>query len=424
MYFSLKKNFSIILLFFLYLSIIFGFVIGEDLNGGAAHDYNYAYKPIIERFSNNFHETFLKYDQYGQRHSPILIIFLAFLFRIFEYDFIVRLIHLHLSLFLILFFFHSLKIRFKFLNNNIGAIIASIIFISPTFRSLAIWPDSRLFGLLFFVLSLLYFLKFKESKKKNFYYCLLNILFLSLSSYISPNFSVFSIYFFYHYFQKFDYKRIFIIIFVNLCLAFPAFYYLFILKIFFLSSGKTPGFDGAGTAFDFNFANKIILISTIIFFHLINFILEKSIFNKLKFFLNQKKYLLLLILFQTILIYNFNYTPDFTGGGIFFHMSYFFFKNNYLLYFFLFFSLLFIFSFILKSFNNFLLFVILIISNIQLSVYHKYYEPLILIIFLLLFETKVDFKKYFNSKKNIFYLYSVAIFFFNLSISKRSLISQ
>jgi hypothetical protein len=422
MYFSFKKNFSFILLLFLYLSIIFGFVIGEDLNGGAAHDYLHAYKPIIERFSNNFHDTFLKYDQYGQRHSPILIILLSFLYNILENDTLIRLVHLHLSLFLIVLFFYSLRLRFKFLNNNIAAIIASVIFISPTFRSLAIWPDSRLFGLLFFVLSLIFFLKFKEAKKNSFYYCLLNIFFLSFSSYISPNFSIFSIYFFYYFARKFNYKKIFIIVIFNLFLAFPAFYYLFILKIFFLTSGKTPGFDGAGVAFDFNFANKILLISTIIFFHLINFILEQNMITKIKFFLLQKKYLILIILFEIILILNFNYKKDFTGGGIFFHLSYFFFNNNYLLYFFSFFSLLFIFSLIFGSFNNFLLYIILIISNIQLSIYHKYYEPLILIIFILLFESVINFKKFFNNKKNIFYLYSLSIIFFIFSIVKKTLI--
>lgn len=422
MYFSFKKNFSFILLFFLYLSIIFGFVIGEDLNGGAAHDYLHAYKPIIERFSNNFQDTFLKYDQYGQRHSPILIIFLSFLFNILENDTLIRLVHLHLSLFLIVLFFYSLRLRFKFLNNNIAAIIASVIFISPTFRSLAIWPDSRLFGLLFFVLSLIFFLKFKEAKKNSFYYCLLNIFFLSFASYISPNFSIFSIYFFYYFARKFNYQKIFIIVIFNLFLAFPAFYYLFILKIFFLTSGKTPGFDGAGVAFDFNFANKILLISTIIFFHLINFILEQNMFAKIKFFLFQKKYLILIILFEIILILNFNYKKDFTGGGIFFHLSYFFFNNNYLLYFFSFFSLLFIFSLIFGSFNNFLLYIILIISNIQLSIYHKYYEPLILIIFILLFESVINFKKFFNNKKNVFYLYSLSIIFFIFSIVKKTLI--
>jgi len=422
MYFSFKKNFSFILLLFLYLSIIFGFVIGEDLNGGAAHDYLHAYKPIIERFSNNFHDTFLKYDQYGQRHSPILIILLSFLYNILENDTLIRLVHLHLSLFLIVLFFYSLRLRFKFLNNNIAAIIASVIFISPTFRSLAIWPDSRLFGLLFFVLSLIFFLKFKEAKKNSFYYCLLNIFFLSFSSYISPNFSIFSIYFFYYFARKFNYKKIFIIVIFNLFLSFPAFYYLFILKIFFLTSGKTPGFDGAGVAFDFNFANKILLISTIIFFHLINFILEQNMITKIKFFLLQKKYLILIILFEIILILNFNYKKDFTGGGIFFHLSYFFFNNNYLLYFFSFFSLLFIFSLIFGSFNNFLLYIILIISNIQLSIYHKYYEPLILIIFILLFESVINFKKFFNNKKNIFYLYSLNIIFFIFSILKKTLI--
>jgi hypothetical protein len=189
---------------------------------------------------------------------------------------------------------HNIKIslggqNFKFLNVNIAAITASVIFISPTFRSLAIWPDSRLFGLLFFVLSLIFFLKFKESKHKPFYYCLLNILFLSLSSYISPNFSIFSIYFFYYFAKKFDYKKIFIIVIFNLFLAFPAFYYLFILKVFFLTSGKTPGFDGNGIAFDFNFANKILLISSIIFFHLINFFWNKTTLDNIKFYFYQKK---------------------------------------------------------------------------------------------------------------------------------------
>jgi hypothetical protein len=423
MYFYFKKNFSFILLFFLYLSIIFGFFIGEDLNGGARDDYLHAYKPIIENFSNNFLDTFFKYDQYGQRHSPILIIFLSFFSKIFENDTLLRFIHLHLSLFLIIFFFYSLRLKFKFLNNNIALIIASVIFLSPTFRSLAIWPDSRLFGLQFFVLSLFFFLKFRESKKKPFYYCLLNILFLSLSSYISPNFSIFSIYFFYYFVKRFDYIKIFIIVIFNLLLAFPAFYYLFILKIFFLSSGKTPGFEGSGTAFDFNFANKILLISSIIFFHLINFILNPNIFDKIKFFLYKKKYLALIFLFEIILILNFNYQKDFTGGGIFFHASYFFFNNEYLFFIFSFFSLLFIFSLIFGSFNNFFLYIILIISNIQLSIYHKYYEPLILIIFLLLFETGINFKKFFNNKKNIFYLYSLSILFFIFSIIKKNLIS-
>ena len=36
---------------------------------------------------------------------------------------------------------------------------------SPTFRSLAIWPDSRLPGLIFFVLTIYFFLKFKKRCK-------------------------------------------------------------------------------------------------------------------------------------------------------------------------------------------------------------------------------------------------------------------
>jgi hypothetical protein len=40
-----------------------------------------------------------------------------------------------------------------------------------------------------------------------------------------------------------------------------------------------------------------------------------------------------------------------------------------------------------------------------------------------LFETGINFKKFFNNKKNIFYLYSLSILFFIFSIIKKNLIS-
>ena len=54
-----------------------------ELNSGAFIDYT-SQKNISQDFSNNFLTTLLNYDQYGSRHSPLLI-FLLWSIRIFKY---------------------------------------------------------------------------------------------------------------------------------------------------------------------------------------------------------------------------------------------------------------------------------------------------------------------------------------------------
>lgn len=166
---TFKRKVYLLLPLFLYLSLIFGFLIDEDLNGGAKKDYIYAYKPIIENFIVEFKYTFLNYEQYGQRHSPVLLIALSILTSILKHDVIVRILHLHVLILLFIFFFLSLKTKFSFLSNKYIIVITSVIFLSPTIRSLAIWPDSRLLGLVFFVASIFFFLKFQKEKKNTFY---------------------------------------------------------------------------------------------------------------------------------------------------------------------------------------------------------------------------------------------------------------
>ena len=75
---------------------------------------------------------------------------------------------------------------------------------------------------------------------------------------------------------------------------------------------KPAGGAGA-SALDFNLANKIMIISSIILFHLIPFIFNKVFFEKIKEFV--KKYAFFLILFFFLNLYFFDYTPSFTGGG-------------------------------------------------------------------------------------------------------------
>lgn len=102
--FFLQKRIDVIIIFLLYLTLLGGFFLNEDLNGGAKGDYE-GYKIIIQNFNENFKYTFLNYSEFGNRHSPITIILLSFIEDIFSNDLVTRLLFLHINLFLIPIFF-------------------------------------------------------------------------------------------------------------------------------------------------------------------------------------------------------------------------------------------------------------------------------------------------------------------------------
>ena len=108
------------------------------------------------------------------------------------------------------------------------------------------------------------------------------------------------------------------------------------------------------------------------------------------------------------------------GGGIFFHLSQILFKNSLLL-FIIFIMSLCVFKFLdLFNFNNIFLFALLILYNLEFTIYYKYFEPLIT--FLLLF--LIDYKKnnFINIKKLsknyfLFYIFFLTINFFKSLIA-------
>ena len=406
-------RFSIFLSITLYLSLVIGFFLGEDLNSGAIGDWHGTNYPVIRDSAVDLKNTLLNYTDYHHRHSPIYPVFLGqFLKLNFSYDFI-RFIHLNISLLLIFIFYKCLVLKFNNINKNILIILSLIIFLSPTFRSLAIWPDSRIIGVIFFTLSILEFLKFE--KNNHYAHVWKNLLYLIISSYVSPNFSIFIIFFSYHYLKKLNFIRLIAIGLFCLIMAFPAFYYLFILDINFLLA-KTPGSNANETiGLSFNFANKILIISSIIMFHLSPFLINKKFVIE---FLNYSKQNIFIIIsiFLLCLIF-FEYSISFTGGGVFFQISNLLLKNNLIFYILTIISLFLIGYFSNKNLNNFLIFFVLICSNIQNSIYHKYYDPLILILFFTIFNNFLN-REFFQKNINFLYLYCFYFIFISLRIVK------
>ena len=336
----------------LYAFFLMGFFLNEDSSGGAIMDFT-AYQSFIKSFVLDFKYSFFNFDEFGERHSPILIMFLSIFYKLNIDETIIRFVNFNFSIISIFFFYKCLLIKFSKINKNYLILISAIFFISPIFRSLSIWPDSRLYGFHFFVISTFFYLKFIYMGKKN-YFCYLNIIFLAISSYISPNFSLFSIFFIYQFYKHFKISgEILACIILNLILALPAFYYLFILDVFFLSSGAVPGHDivnKLGIPIQYNISNKILINSSIIFFYFIPIMIIK---RKLLLYDNSVNFknTFLLFLFFLPMMLTFNYNLNFTGGGIFLHLSDFLFKNNLLFYFISFFSILMVYRLCSYNFN-------------------------------------------------------------------------
>ena len=180
---------------FLYSTLIFGFFLNENTLGGSTSDFAEFWR-ISNLFARDFLSTIQDYNLTGHRQSPVYLIWQSLFIRLNISETLYRLLNLHLSLLLILSFYKVLKLKFNKTKNNILILTSAIIFLSPSFRSSAIWPDSYIFALLFFVISIYFYLKFEISKVKKLSYALLNIFFLAISSYITPNFCFFSIFFF------------------------------------------------------------------------------------------------------------------------------------------------------------------------------------------------------------------------------------
>ena len=404
-----------IFIIFFYLTLIISFILGENSTGGAIQDY-FNQKNASQGFASEFLKTLYEYDKFETRHSPVLIIFLSLFEKFNLPDTLIRLIHLHLCLFLPFVFYKCLIIKFSEIDKKILLFLTSLIFLSPTFRSLAIWPDSRLLGLILFTLSVYYFLKFEDSK--DFKFTIYNVVTLALSAYVSPNFSVFSIFFFikFIFYYFFFSIKIFTFIIINLFLEFPAFYYIFILDINFLLKSAAISIGKDEKIIFNNLFNDILITFSIIFFYLIPFIFLKII--RINNILNIKNILISITIFL-ICVLNFDYNYSYSGGGIFFKLSNYIFNNNYLFYFISFFSILIICPLISKKYLNILLFVLIILNNPQYTIYHKYFDPFILIAFLTIFSFNLDLKKVFHIKN---YLLIFAYFLVFLIISNLKLI--
>ena len=415
------QNRNIYLLSFItFFSLIVGYYLGEDTLGRGKEDYEYHIR-YLEQFSENFS---LAYNDFGLDQEVIIVRNSPFFYMIFSIFLKIglsleqiRLINFLIIIPFIIFFFKCLDIKYPKINLETKLIFASVLLLSPTVRTLVIWPYPLMWALCFFLISLYFFLIFEKTKHSNkkVKFAYLNIIFLAISAYFTPNFSIFALYFFYKFLVFFKFKKeIFIIIFINIALAIPAIYFI-VSKDFYLFKSNIHAFDNSTK---YNLSNKIIIISSMSFLFFLPYISIKNFFFKKQnnFKIDKNFFILSFFIIINLWFYNFDTGPSNAGGGIFYHLSRLLFGNSLILFLVFIFSL-YVFKYSnLYNINNIFLFFILIFYNLQFSIYYKYFDPLIFLIFLFVIE--FNEKKIFNIKKVSKRYYLLYLIFLSLNFGK------
>ena len=403
-----KKKLFFFYLFF-YLTLLIGFVFNENSSGGAIYDFKIISK-VITSFALNFSKTFNNYGDFSITHFPYYYIFLSFIYKIFDSFYFVKLLILHLSLFLPFIFYKILSLKFGKQNNLYLFYIPGILFISSYFRSSAIWALNDNIALIFFSLSIFFYLKATKEKeeKKILFFSLFNLLALVLASYTRQYYAIFWVFFIYKFFLLSNYKKIvsFYILF-SLILSIPA-----LNGIFFGTSYLGNTFFSITK----NLFNNIILIPNIFCIYLLPIYLNTKNIKKLFFFYKENTiYIFFNLLIFVFLIYFYNYTSE-PGGGIVFKLFYY--KSfPYFFYLFSYFSFLLIFHFCFFNFKNNYLIIFIIIFMFPFSyIFQKYLDPLSLILIFSLFKSEMLDNFILGLKSNIkyFYLYFSFLYFGSL----------
>ena len=401
--FLIKKNHYFY--FFLYITLLIGFLYDENTIGGAAYDFSLISKAVIS-FSLNYQETLKNYYDFSITHYPYYYIFLSFLYGMFDSFYAVKLIILHISLILPFVFYKILKIKFG-VKNIYVFYLPGILFLSPYFRSSAVWGLNDNIALIFFSLSIFFYLKTLNEKKENkiLVFVLLNLASLALAAYVRQYYAIFSIFYFYKFFNLFNYKILLWYICTGIILSFPA------LKITIYNSNLNFSFSFLTN----NIFNNITLLLSIFTVYLIPVYFAKKNVKKIFIFYKKNLTILLLNIFFILLLFLFfDYASNKgnNGGGLIYKIFY---IENYTFVFFgiLLIACLLISHFSILNYKNNILITLLILIMVPInSIFQKYLDPLSFILIFSLFDNSV-LKNFVNTlKKNInyFYLYFFIVY--------------
>ena len=290
-----------------------------------------------------------------------------------------------------------LKEKFYKIRLNKLFAFSLILFLLPSFRSGAIWANTQITALIFFLISLIYFVRWlKKNNNQLSREIFLQCLFLSLAVYSRQLYAYIFIFFLFNYYLKLDYKKFLKVSFLVLIFSIPG-----ILLV--LSSPRT-----LTTTFNFNFSNTFLVNTSIISFYLIP-IFFLDIFKNFRnlrikqFILDNYISLIFSFLIISFASLNFNYNAS-LGGGFFIKLSILLFDNLLLFYLTSIVGFFLIIQIIKEDKKISFLFLLLIFGISSYQIFQKYFEPMFIILLFSVINLNI-LKGILENLKSTFYIY-------------------
>ena len=382
------NNLNIFFYFILSISLFFDLFFNIDTagSGGFIVDYDSTW-PLVENP--------LAYKANLDFKFPLHYYIASIIYKIVNDKEIVRFVYCLLAIPIPYLFFLCLKVKFKKINLNNLFLFSLIIFLLPSFRSAAVWPNTHITGIFFFLVALFYFLKWetkKEFKKLNVE-IILTIFFMSLTVYSRQIYAMIFFYFMIIFFRKLSFTFFLKTSFIVGLFALPGIIFVIILPRILQ------------VTFEFKLYNSLLVNSSIISLYLIPFFAIIYFFeNKLNLFKGKIFALLTIVTFVLICAFFFDYNY-LMGGGYFIKLSKIMFNNFYIFYLTSIIGFFFIYILSKESIENLILNLIILLSISAFIIFMKYFEPMYIILLFLLFNTKLT---------NIFLKKNKYIYFYHL----------
>ena len=382
-----KKELGIFFLSF--LSLIYSFILNDDgTGGGTKGDFEATYGFILALQENLLANP----KEWTLVHTPLHFLILSLITRLIHDPYILRFLFLIFSTSIPILFYLIIS-KFILKNKEKGnlLLISSCIFFIPSFRYTSIWANNLITAIFFFLISIYFFLKWKNNINKNLdKNLLLQIFFLVLATYTRQYFAVFFIYFLQKYYEIISLKNFIKLFGICILSSIPVLFYVYKFPALL-----TEQFISIYALNYFLLGNSAIMFTTIFPIIIINFLYKKILFRKIL--------IPCLISFCGIYLLSLNFNGSgWQGGGINYMLSKKIFHNNIYFYFSSFFTISVFVYLIMENKLNLIMLITLLFMFFSYQVYQRYYDPMFFIIFFLLIKT--DLIKIFLKKKLPCYL--------------------
>ncbi len=421
---SWKKIF-LILTFLPIISFCLGFYFDENSAGAGGYngDITWIKKNIDIFLNNDLRIAVLHPDFFGNR-TPLIYILQKFFNPYFDNYEMYRVTSFIISLLGPIIFFLLLKKRFHKTQKSVLFLLASLVYLSPYYRTSAYWGLNENYGIITSIISFYFLIKIKETNYIKFIDLSQLIFFSSLSVYFDLKLAIVPLTAFLTIiFSNFNFKTKSFVLFSFLILSTP---YLFLINYWGgIVPFKTQSIN-INTITSLEDINKLYFIhigyaATLISFYIlpIIFLTSNNIVLSIKnMFYKKETYffsiIVLAFIFYHFLFFNFEkFTTDdyWIGLGVVHKLSILvtnkFILREIITYFFFFTSfMLILYYFYLDKLNTFYLSYFLFISLLLWPLMQEYFDPVILILALSLFKPI----KYLNRKNTLINLAYFSIF--------------